>query len=350
MKNKKGNATGVVLVVAVLLLVAGVFGFGAWYIMANPSSQSGVGGNTIVQDVADATSEGDVAQIKVYVRDLANSDVNTKIAVPIYCEDNEGNMILDGTTSSTSTETSGSTTRGTTVSCYAFNSSIQTAEQASGVEANRKYWNRVVDEEIEHIVIDAYTVNTVAPLMDFYDDTLTVADSGAVNLSVGADGSDSFSKMRFKNNDTDKWIPLGGFYIDVIEATNISNIEMAGSATLSGMDHSSTQIKDSDLTTKVTARKSIFDYVFELDDDASESGNQALLLEENDYLETGAVTVYSDVGCTAGSTGARMVAYAFTKGYFRETKGTGIGYGHENDQSTASVITADLTGSTVYCA
>jgi hypothetical protein len=125
---------------------------------------------------------------------------------------------------------------------------------------------------------------------------------------------------------------------------------MSGSATLKGMDHSSAQLFESDLTTDQATRKPKWDYVFEFDDDAGLEGNQALLLEEGDYVETGSVTVESSVGCTAGSTaGTSMVTYVFTKGYFRETKNTGVAYGHETDASSASVISADSTGPTVYC-
>ena len=41
--------------------------------------------------------------------------------------------------------------------------------------------------------------------------------------------------------------------------------------------------------------------------------------------------------------------YGYTKGYTRGTLTQDISYSHETDASSSAVITADLTGSTVYC-
>jgi len=342
MKNKKGQAwIGIVLVVLIAIGLAG----GGYYIFTKPDPSSVAG--TTVTDIAQATKSGDVASIGVYVRDIVNDDVNTKVAVPVYCQGSDGSFIIDGTSSSTSAEITGKTTIGDTVTCWAFNGTQQTLAPVI----------MKVDQEVEHLVIDSYRV-AVTTTMDYYDDSLDVADDGVKNLSVASEGSDSFSKLRLKNNVSDSILPIGGIYIDVIENSNITSIELSGSATLSGFSdtiansaHSSTNIVDSTLSTTVSARKSLWDYVFEFDDDSSAPGNQPLLLEENDYVETGSITVSSDVGCAddSGNNGARMRNYVFTKGYFRETKNTGVGYGHETDATTGTVITADAPGSIVYC-
>jgi len=341
MKNKRGQAVAWVFVAVIVLALIG----GGIYYFTKAPSQAVI--QQTAQEVAEATKTGDVASIGVYVRDISNNDVNTKIAVATYCQDSKGGFIIDGTSSSTSAEITGKTTIGEDIECWAFNSTYQTLNSVTFK----------VESEVEHIVIDSYQVPTQANVdIDYYDDTLTVADAGISNLSVASEGSDSFSKLRLKNNVSDTILPLGGLYLDVIEDSNITAIEMAGSATLSGFSdtiandaHSSTNIVDSTLSTAVSARKSRWDYVFELDDDSSQSGNQVLLLEENDYLETGSITVSSDVGCSAGSTGSRIINYVFTKGYFRETKNSGVAYGHETDATTATVISTDLTGPTVYC-
>jgi len=341
--NKKAQVLGVIMVILLGVLVATVILFATGVISLpekaiTPSVQT-------AQQVAQATKEGDVASLGVYVRDISNNDVNTKVAVATYCQDDTGSFIIDGTTSSTSAEITGKVTIGKVVTCWAFNSTYQTLEPVT----------ITVNQEVEHIVIDTYAIPVGSVSMDYYDDTLTVADDGASNLTVASESSDSFSKLRLKNNNSDTILPVGGIYIDTIENTNISAIEMAGSATLSGFSdtlanvaHSSTLVVDSTLSTAVSDRKSKWDFVVEFDDDSSQAGNQVLLLEENDYVETGSITVSSDVGCSAG-TGSRMINYVFTKGYFRETKNSGVAYGHENDATSASVISTDLTGSTVYC-
>lgn len=349
MKNKKGaNFVGVSLVFLLAILVVAVIGGGIYMINKESKTQEGIGAST-PEEVATATNEGDVAQIKVFVRNLANNNINTKIPVAVYCVDDQGTMVIDGTSSSASTEISGSTTRGRKVSCYAFNSTIQTADQPASLQANQRYWDRAVDEEIEHIVVDAYEVATTGK-MTFYDDQLNSANAGASNITITGDGSDSFNKMRFENNNTDKWIPLGGFYFNTVTGTNISALDISGSATVKAKNHgSSTKIVESDLSTKLSSRKDNFDYVFEFDDDSTKAGNQPLILEESDYIETRTVYVESDVGCDAVAENL-VTGYAFTEGWYRATKsGESLKFGHETDASSSSVITADITGSTFYC-
>jgi len=333
-KSKKAQATILTIVVIAAIIIA--IGLGVYTIFFRGEDVS----QQVVQQqvaAAQASKSGDVASIGVYVRDLANNNVNTKIAVPVYCMGDDNTFIIDGTSSSTSAEITGKTTVGTTVTCWAFNATTQTLKPTV----------LDVDEEIEHIVIDAYALATSADVI-VYDSTLTAADNGNVNLSVGADGSDSFAKMKFRNNNTDKWIPLGGFFIDVTENTNISNIDMSGGVNLFGFsDAPETSISKSSLTTAVSDRKSKWDYVFELSPDAN--GNNVLIIDENDYIETSPLTFESSVGCTAGSTGAQGIIKAFISGYFRETKNTGVAYGHETDASSAAVIATDIVGETVYC-
>jgi hypothetical protein len=345
--KKSKKAQGIIVVIILIALAVIAVGAIVYAVTKEPTTQATV---QVAEEVAAVTKAGDIASIGVYVRDISRDDVNTKVAVAFYCQSADGSFIIDGSTSSTSSETTGKTTIGDTVTCYAFNSSYQTV--APEVVT--------VDSEVEHIVIDAYQIPTSETLMDLYDDTLTVSDSAVSNLSVGADGSDSYSKLRLKNNNTNTILPVGGFYVDVNEATNISNIDMSGIASLSGFKdtiandaHATTNLVISTLSTGVTARKSLWEYVFEFDDDSATPGNQPLLLEANDYVETGSVIVESAVGCTAGQIaagGSRFRIYLMTAGYYRQTKADGIGYGVETDASPASVISTDLTGSVGYCA
>ena len=331
--NKKANWIGVGL------LIVGILGITmlGLYLTGVLTPQATVQQTTqTAQQVAQATKTGDVSSLGVYVRDISNNNINTKVAVPVYCQDDAGSFIIDGTSSSTTAEITGKTEIGRTVTCWAFNSTYQSEPVTVKI-----------DGESPHIVIDSYKVPTSAKLQ-FYDDTYTTGTGGAINMSAGADATDTFQKMKFTNNNSDTMLPLGGFYFDIIESSNVSALDISGSASLSGMDKATTQIVESDLSTKVSARKTLWDFVFEIDDDSSQSGNQALLMEENDYLETGSVSVTADGDGCSGSADL-ISSYAFTKGYYRSNKEDSVKYGHETDATTSAVITSDITGETFYC-
>jgi len=335
MKNKKGQAVAWVFIGILVLAFIG----GGIYLGTRGPTTEGVVQQT-AQAVADASKSGDVASIGIYVRNIANNDVNTKVVSTVYCQSADGTFIIDGTSSSASAEITGKTTVGDTVTCWAFGTTYQTVKPTV----------TIVDAEVEHIVIDAFEFATSTEVT-VYDSTLTSANLGATNISVGADGSDSFAKMKLKNNDTDSILPLGGIFFDVAEATNISNIDMAGSIVKFGFtDTSAVSMIESDLSTDVAGRKSQWDYVFTPSADAN--GNNVLMIEENDYIETSPITVSSSVGCTAGSTdGGTMTLRGFISGYYRETKNTGVAFGIETDASSASAISSstDLAMTTIYC-
>lgn len=333
--NKKGQAVAWVLVGLVFLSMIGI---GTFMFVGDDDVQQGETATAVAQ----ATKTGDVSSIKVFVRDMANDDVNTKLAVATYCQGDDGVFIIDGTTSSTSAEITGQTTIGKTVTCYAFDSTHQTMTPAVVK----------VDEEVEHVVIDAYTVSTTATV-DFFDDTFTVADNGVSNITIGSEGSDTFQKLKFTNTGSDAWYPLGGFYVNTVESSNVSIVDIAGSAVVGGISgKSSTDIVASTLSTRVSARKSAFDFVFEINDGnpvAGNDGNQPIILDENDFIESGVVNVESTN--SGGCATTESVTWAsFTKGYYREATNTGIGYGHETDAVSSAVITADVNLDDFYCA
>lgn len=334
--NKKGQMwIGVALVVMVFI---GLVGGGIFLFVGDDDVQQG----ETAAAVAIATKTGDVSSIKVFVRDMANDDVNTKLAVATYCQGDDGVFIIDGTTSSTSAEITGQTTIGKTVTCYAFDSTHQTMTPAV----------IKVDEEVEHVVIDAYTVSTTATV-DFFDDTFTVADNGVSNITIASEGSDTFQKLKFTNTGSDAWYPLGGFYVNTVESSNVSIVDITGSAVVGGISgKSSTNIVDSTLTTRVSARKSAFDFVFEINDGnpvEGNDGNQPIILDENDFIESGVINVEStnSGGCAVTES---VTWSSFTKGYYREAVNTGIGYGHETDAVSSAVITADVNLDDFYCA
>jgi len=336
--NKKGNILGIIMVLAVLG-IATLLTLYFTGVISPPSAQQVVTTQT-AQQVAQATQEGDVAQIKVYVRDIENNDKNTKISVPVYCQDDTGNFVIDSSVSSTTTEITGTTTRGKTITCWAFNDTYQSTPVTV-----------IVDEEAEHILIDGMTMATNGRAkLQFYDDTLTTGEHD-INISVGEDATDTFQKMKFTINGSDNAYWLGGFYFDTVTNTNVSVIDIAGSASLGSMDKSSSMIVLSSLDSKVSARKELWDFAFEVDDDASTAGNQPLLMHENDYLESGTVAVTADGGGCEGDADL-ITTYAFQKGYYKSSIENSVKFGHETDATSPSRIggsIGDITGEGFYC-
>lgn len=336
-KNKRGQAVAIWILVAVVIgaiIIGGV----TWF-NSRPSVDQATAAVAAASGIA---KTGDVASLKVFVRDMAADDVNTKIVVPVYCQESDGEFTLDGTSSSATAQITGQTTIGETVTCWAFNSTIQTV-QPTVIN---------VDKEVKQVVIDAYTVSTTATI-DFFDDTFTVADNGISNITIASPGSDTYQKAKFTNTGSKKWYPLGGFFVDTVEGSNVSSVSITGSATVGGISgKSSTQIVASTLSTRVSARRSKFDFVFELDDGNAISGNdgfQPIILEQNDFIETSIVVVESTTA--EGCEGNETVSWnSFTKGYYREATNTGVAYGHESDAVSSVVITADVSLDGFVCA
>ena len=356
MKSKKGAGGAMIMVVLVALVLLVGAGVGTFiYQSFKPTEGTGVQSTAqteqIVTQTAIASKEGKVSALAVYVRNLAHNDQNTKAIVPVYCVDDTGNFIIDGTNSSATAEITGNTEIGKTVKCYATD--VIAPSSVTPYDTLTPYVIKI-EGESPHIVIDAYNISLNAQVR-YYSDTLTTSTynaSGSINVSAGAGGSGTFSKIRITNNNTDSWLPLGGFYFDVVSGSNISDIDASGNAILSGLDHTSSQIVDSSLTNSVSGRRNLWDFVFEIDDDSKIAENQQVILEENDYLETGVVTVTANGdGCQAGGseTGDVINVYLFKKGYFKSTKTSSMEFGHETDANSPTRIYTDLRGDKVAC-
>jgi len=347
MKNKRGSGATVAVLIMLGILVLG--GIGALVYFVGIAPQTGVGDGTGTGTgtgtIAQQVNEGDVAQLKVYVEDASAQNTQTKVAVATYCKDSKGNLIIDGTSSSTSAEISGSTTRGETITCWAFNSTYQTVSPVV----------TTMDGEVQHAVVKAFRVTTNGALTVYGEvsGSTISGTAGKVNVTgVGVDQTGTLQKIRYKNNNTNQWMPLGGFYFDKVAGSNISLIDITGSASLYGVsDHTSTNIVASTLDNRVSSRSDKWDFVFEVDDKSAETGNQAIILEGSDYLDSGTVKVTGNGnGCDlTASPGELVSTYAFSKGYFRSTKTNDISYGHQNDAPAGAVISTDAIGSTFYC-
>jgi hypothetical protein len=338
-KGVKGSTIAIILILALLVVAVGVV------VYMTSTSQQAI--QKQAEIVTNATTSGDYAQISVKVHDISALNENTQIAVPVYCVDDLGNVIIDGTSSSTSADIKGSTARNRVISCYAFNSTVQTST------ANTKgYWDVAINQDSVPIVIDAYTVATVS-LVKFYNKDGTVSGTdGLVNVTgVGADKKVTLQKLYIENNQSYKWLPLAGVYVDKIANSNVTKVDFSGSA-------SKGSFTDSSWGTRVSARSEIWNFVMSANGGANtlgtlnNAGIMPIMLEDGDSLTTGTVSVTGDgEGCNPAGTAESLTSYIFTSGFFRSQK-TGakpVQFGYETDASSSAVITADITGGYVGC-
>jgi hypothetical protein len=341
MKNKKGaSLLGVWIGLVMTIMVGGMFAYFMGVFPATSQEAIQAGTQDTITSVSDALNEGDPATAHIFVYDRANDNTNTQVATTIYCQDQTGTMVVNGATSSASTYYSQAANIGDVFTCWAIATGYQVLAPTT-VE---------ITQSTENIKIDAFKVATSAQL-DIFSDTYVGGDSsgGKVNVTgVGASGTGTLHKMRIKNNNTNEWLNLGGIYFDASAVTNVSSIDATGGLVLynfkSGAEAS--MVTSSLPKTTVSARKSYMDFVFEIDSDSNSAGNQALLIEENDYFETGNVVLTAD---SDGCTNDYISPYMFQKGYFVKTLGEGIGYGAENDASSGTGIGTDYSGDKFYC-
>lgn len=350
MKNKSGKVTfqTILLTVLTIAVVGGIIGFFAIYSNVQNIQQTLPSSTTtkeVVNQITSGTKDGKVSNLGVYVYDLENNNKNTKVAVPVYCQDEKGNFVLDGIASSTTTLITGSTEIGRTITCWAFNATYQSNPTLITITGESPIVN-----------INAFrTLGAGYGHLQFYTDTLVTGTGGIVNVTAeGSSGSGTLNKLRFTINQSNNAYWLGGFYFDKIVGSNVSTIEIGEIASLQGnLGHASTTIVPSKLGTSVSSRTEQWNVIFEIDDNSAKEGNQPLLMHQNDYIESGSVKVIANgLGCNnvAGTTDL-ISSYAFQKGYFRSavTNG-GVKFGSETDATAPAVIgSGDVTGDTFYC-
>jgi len=340
MKNKKGSIAIYLLIIGVFVLIS-IAGYAVWK-FSSPAQQSTINPNTqeTINQITQASSEGKAASLKLWVRDDAQ-DTDTKAAVPIYCvDDATGTFLADAKTSSTSDTTTVSVVTGQYVTCYAFNSTFIT-------KAPLKVH---IDAESVTKVIEGYTVKSGVGKIDFYRDNAATSGQN-VSLS-GTNSQDHFQKLRFTVNGSNSVFPLAGFYLDTVSSSNVSDIDMSGKVTLfNNAKDSSSLIKNTNVNTNVGARKDKMNYVFTVGQ-ADANGNNVILLEQNDYAETGTVNVKSSTGCIAN--GELVNSYAMGAGYYKAADGSKISFGTETDASPATITvgSSDINAgnSGFYCA
>ena len=326
---------GVVLVIAVIVIGGAFIAVAVqqgWFKAAGVSEKIT---SETTQQVIEASKDGDAATVYVRVRDRSQKNVETQVASGLYVADETGKLIKTNTTTSATADTLVATSIGKTLTFYAYDGTYQ-MKDPNGITIK-------VKSAKEDLDIDVFKLSNSISI-EVYNE----AGDSRKNLSVPTSGSGTYVYARVKNNVTsgNGWIPLGGLYFAAPSGSNTTGIDLSGSATIRSGGHPSTNIVASGLGTGVTSRRDNWDYVFEMDDSSGEVGNQRLILEENDYFDTGTVEITAnDIGCA----GEFITPYAFTKGIYWSQQGKGIGFGHETDASTPVVISPDLTTFGVTC-
>lgn len=327
MKGKKGQMAIGVAIVLILLLVVGLFVFigvkQGWFSGKAPAQGTGTGTGTGAGAGANPNL-GDPASLQIYVVDVANKDKTTKVVLPVYCIDGDGAMIARGDSSSTSQALSVKTTIGAKVTCYAFNSTYQTKTPVT-VNVQKSY---------EPVTIEAFLMPTSITMQVYNDQLQIVNNASGVNITgAGSDLTVNLQKLRIKNTNTQKILPLAGFYFATTQSSNISSIDVTkGTVAMSA----------STVKPTATARKDNFDFAFEFDNDAGQAGNQEILLADNEYVETGNVAIKANGN---GVTSESVYIYGFIRGYYSSSLGDAIKKGIETDASTGTIINgADYSG------
>ena len=188
-----------------------------------------------------------------------------------------------------------------------------------------------------HKVLDTSIVATFGRL-EFYDKTNKYRQ---VNVTgVGANAEKTLDRLEFENNDSDSMYRLAGFIADTVTGSNVSIITI-GTGDASVTQESFAFLDDT--------RKELDDFVFFIDSDSSEKGNQPLNLHQYDDFESGTITIGADAsGCVGTATDA-IVFRAFDYGEYKASDGS-IKYGYQDDGQTVSDVGGpNILADTIYC-
>lgn len=310
--NKKGLSTWGTIAVVLILLV-GLFSIVHWglpksYTQINPG---GTGGETsLTSQTVTALTTGDTSTPTFVVKDQESSNIGTSVSAPLYVRDVEDGMLTDCDGVATSTSgTQCSTTRNTKLQFWAFNDT----------GATRAFYAQLTPYKVNGNTYDPMNYdlgNNAAPSIEAWvrrsvgsmriimknDDTgVSSTNSGLLNISASSAKTDTeISWIKIENNDTYSAFNLAKIFVDIKAApTNISDIDISGSASVSGQDISSVSIKKGSLLPNEKSRISgQDDFVFDVDSDSALAGNQPLLLEAADYIKTGIMSVtIKGTGC-----------------------------------------------------
>lgn len=305
-KTGRGNAGMTTLLVIGGLILAAVIFFGVQ--------------QTITGEVIDVETEegvlipviGKAASLPVKAVDIAQDNVNTRVQAPVYISTN--GVFLE--TGGSATNAAGSDqlfTAGIAVQTEPYQ---VTAFNASFGSVNGPEEVIVTSESPRTVVHDVYSI--AAPTVTLFDedDNVLPASASGANLSLGADETGTFSKLRIKQTTANTAFRISGVYINLDAETNISNIQFADSRVL---DDGS------------------FPLASTTNDDANFALVEPILIFEFAQVELGPIAVQADGDGTSVEAYTLFVA---DSEYFFSQKSDAVLFGPEDDSSSPATTGA----------
>src|SRR3990167_5025796 len=298
--NKRGIGTAsiVVAMLGVLILMFG----GMMYL--NYSGQKTQ--ETIVTPSQIALTEqtitssqtGDAATLKLIAYDMEASSKSTPVAVSAYVVDDAGNLVANGRATNAGAGASAlsiGTFRNTKLKVIAFNGT----SVGWYPDINQYETGFTMDTVSKDYTVNVYKITNELQvrLKDKISSSTTVGtsctDTGCIN-ATGASASSTSSNVEalVRNNGTYEAYNFGVVYFDVPVTSNISVIDIKGTATVANNPVSSVAVIDASLDAKeLLSIKNLNDFMFEIDADSSKAGEQPVMLEQSDEIDLGTIAI-----------------------------------------------------------
>mgnify|MGYP001562876209 CR=1 FL=1 len=257
---------------------------------------------------------GKSATLAVQARDLAADDVSTRRQVPVYIQDPDGVWIETGSSTSAA---SGAATQ--------FTSGIKVSDKAYKVLAFNNTYGSVTGAQDVMLVsqspsvdVDVYTIATNLKMTLYSSDDIALTEATS-NLTLGAGETQSWTKLRIKNNITNTAFNLYGLYIDLDPNTNISSISINDAKVDAAGTMSLNSITTDDKTWKLKTPIMIYEFA---------------------QVDIGTIAVTADGDGTGDNRGEAFSLYAVDGVYFYSALGNGVLLGPENDAVTSADVGA----------
>lgn len=301
----RGNGMLVTAVVIGFLILAAVVFFGVRQSITGEVVQTETKEGVLIPVI------GKAATLPVKAVDTAQDNVNTRVQVPVYISTNGVFLETGGTATnaagSDQTFTAGIAVQTEPYQVAAFNASFGSVNGPEEVI--------VTSESPRTVVHDVYSI--AAPALTLFDeDDNALITVGGANLSLGADETGTFSKLRIKQTTANTAFRISGVYINLDSETNVSSIQFSDSRV------------DDDGT---------FPLASTTNDDANFALIEPILIFEFAQVELGPIAVQADGDGTSVEAFTLFVA---DSEYFFSQKSDEILFGPEDDSSSPATTGA----------
>jgi len=352
MNGKHGREAMMTVVMVAILLVAGIVGYSAFKgglfggsVTSQPQTIAG-GSVPAPLGVVQTQNVGGSSSIRLTSVDQSSVTANTQYSLTAYCwKTNEPKNLITGI-AGTSLAASGTTSInsvgvGDSVKCTAFNNTFYG-------DLNPKEIKLATEGGVAYVI----PVNRVqGAKVTFFNKNDKSLNEFSTNFSLPANGAYSFSRVKVEQNNTNSAYALWGIAFDTPRSSNISDIQMNTVGQLSSVVANNGAVSVERSTgglTRVTTLRFIFKF--------KQNGQEGVLLKQNDYVTTGALTFSGNGnGCggyPATASGESITYYVIDANQYvsinPSTQGL-VKVGAETDASTGTDVGfGDITG-TLNC-